>query len=93
MAHVRERGARQPPVALRDASSRNKRNLGHGDGYRYPHDAPDAVLPGSLMPEGLEDLHFFTANDRGIEGELWARLERLRGRPEGEDPGEESRPF
>ena len=90
MAHLNERGARQPPHALRDASSRNKRNLGHGDGYRYPHDAPDAVLPGSLMPEGLEDLHFYAPNDRGPEGVWAARLERLRGV---EDSGEDPQPF
>ena len=93
MAHVQERGAREPPVALRDASSRNKRNLGHGDGYRYPHDAPDAVLPGSLLPEGLEDLELFTPTDRGVEGRWAERLRELRERGRGGEPGEEPRPF
>jgi putative ATPase len=76
---VEREGARRPPLALRDASRPNARHLGHGAGYRYPHDAPDAVLDESLMPEGLEDVRLFEPTDRGREGELAERLRRLRG--------------
>jgi putative ATPase len=85
---IEREGARRPPLALRDASRANAANLGHGAGYRYPHDAPDAVLEGSLMPEGLEEVVFYEPTDRGPEGELSERLRALRARLSAED-----RPF
>jgi putative ATPase len=85
---VEREGARRPPLALRDASAPNARNLGHGTGYRYPHDAPDAVLDESLMPEGLEDVRLFEPTDRGREGELAARLRALRGEGPAPEPGD-----
>ena len=52
---------------------------------------PTASSPGSLMPEGLEDLTRSTGpTTAGAEGELARRLDRLRG--EGE-AGEEAGPF
>jgi putative ATPase len=85
---VRREGSRRPPPALRDASRANAANLGHGAGYRYPHDAPDAVLEGSLLPEGLEGTVFYEPTERGPEGELSLRLRALRARIAGEE-----RPF
>ena len=80
LERVRAEGARRPPRALRDSSRLNAEHLGHGEGYCYPHDAPDAVLDGSLLPEGLEGEVFYHPNDRGPEGELSQRLRALRAR-------------
>jgi len=75
---VEREGARRPPLALRDSSVANARGLGNGEGYRYPHDFPDAVLDGSLLPEGMEDTVFFSPTERGAEADMAARLRRLR---------------
>jgi putative ATPase len=83
-ALIEREGARRPPLALRDASRANARNLGHGEGYRSPHDSADGVLDESLLPEGLEEASFFHPTDRGAEGELSARLRELRGGARGE---------
>jgi len=77
---VEREGARRPPLALRDASRPNARHLGHGTGYRYPHNFPDGVVDGSHMPEGLEETRLFEPSGRGPEGELAERLARLRER-------------
>ncbi len=92
LAEVEQRGARRPPLALRDSSVANARGLGNGEGYRYPHDYPDAVLPGSLLPEGLEGRRFYEPTDRGPEGALGERLRRLRGEDAGAGP-EADEPF
>jgi putative ATPase len=92
LARVEHEGARRPPLALLDGSRPNARFLGHGEGYRSPHDAPDAVLDESLLPEGLEGVRFYEPTERGPEGELWRRLRRLRGRDDG-DPGTPAAPF
>ena len=42
---VRERGALRPPPHLRDGSYAGAKPLGHGVGYRYPHDRPAAAAP------------------------------------------------
>jgi putative ATPase len=78
-ALVEREGARRPPLSLRDSSRPNARHFGHGQGYHYPHDVPDAVLDESLLPDGLEGTVFYEPTDRGPEGEFSARLRRLRG--------------
>jgi putative ATPase len=77
-AEVRENGARTPPDEIRDAHYPGAARLGRGEGYRYPHDEPDGVADGPLLPEGLEDRRFYEPTDRGFEGELGRRLEALR---------------
>ena len=39
-AHVREHGAAEPPPYLQDAHYPGAKELGRGEGYRYPHDEP-----------------------------------------------------
>jgi len=80
IAQVQGEGARVPPIALRDASSTNRRNLGHGEGYVNPHGAPGRVTGDSCMPEGLEHLRLYEPGGVGPEGELAARLAALRAR-------------
>ncbi len=79
------------PTHLRDAHYRGAAALGHGAGYRYPHDAEDAWLPQQYRPEGLEDHVYYRPSDRGFEAEVAGTLGRRRvaggaGR-EGEDSG------
>ncbi len=78
LADVEARGAKRPPIALRDASRANAKNFGHGKGYRYPHDAPNGVMDGSLLPEPLLGARFYVPTGRGVEARLNARLEELR---------------
>ncbi|MDH3227822.1 MAG: replication-associated recombination protein A [Thermoleophilia bacterium] len=86
MSYIRERGAERPPLALRDGSAPNKRHFGHGEGYHYPHEFPHGVLDESLLPDGAKDARFYHPTDRGREGELAGRLERLRESDEKERP-------
>jgi len=79
LEHVERFGVQRPPIRLRDSSRLNARNLGHGRGYRYPHDFPDAVLDESLLPEGMEHVSFYSPTDRGAEAALDRRLRELRG--------------
>ena len=91
LEQVERDGPVRPPLSLRDSSRPNARHLGHGEGYRYPHDFPDGVLRESLMPDGLENLRLYEPTDRGVEAELAERLRHLRG----EDPasGDPDAPF
>jgi putative ATPase len=77
-AHVREHGAAEPPPYLQDSHYPGARRLGRGEGYRYPHDEPDAVTDQPLAPESVRGERFYEPTDRGFEAELRERLERLR---------------
>jgi putative ATPase len=77
-AHVREQGAAEPPPYLQDAHYPGAKKLGRGEGYRYPHDEPDAVTDQPLAPGPVRDERFYEPAGRGFEAELRKRLERLR---------------
>jgi putative ATPase len=77
-AHVREHGAAEPPPHLQDAHYPGAKKLGRGQGYRYPHDEPDAVTKQPLGPESIRGESFYEPTERGFEAELRKRLERLR---------------
>jgi putative ATPase len=77
-AHVREHGAAEPPPYLQDAHYPGARQLGRGDGYRYPHGERDAVTDQPLAPETVRAERFYEPTERGFEAELRKRLERLR---------------
>jgi putative ATPase len=79
-AHVREHGAAEPPPYLQDAHYPGAKELGRGEGYRYPHDEPGGVSDQPLAPESIQGEHFYEPTDRGVEAELRERLEQLRRR-------------
>lgn len=72
---VRERGALPVPPELRPASTELARKMGHGEGYRYPHDFEGAYVPADYLPEALRGERFYQPTDSGYEAELRARLE------------------
>lgn len=69
-----ERGPRRPvPLPLRDAS-RDGQALGHGKGYKYPHNFPGHFVPQEYVPNGAR---FWTPGDQGDEKRLKDRYESL----------------
>lgn len=76
------------PPHLRDASYRGARQLGHGKGYRYPHDFPGHYVEQQYMPDNMVGRRFYEPSDQGREGML--RQRRRGSRSEGgERPGGE----
>ena len=71
------------PAHLRDAHYRGARELGHGEGYRYPHDAPSGWVPQQYRPDGVEGNVYFVPSDHGAERELGERLRGRRAGPSG----------
>ena len=65
------------PVHLRDKHYAGAARLGHGAGYEYAHDAPDAVAAQDYL--GVER-EYYRPTDRGFELELAKRLEIIRAR-------------
>jgi putative ATPase len=75
---VRREGAATPPDEIRDAHYPGAPELGRGEGYEYPHDAPGGFAGQALMPASLRGRRFYEPTERGFEAELGRRLEELR---------------
>lgn len=66
------------PPHLRDAHYRGAKALGHGKGYRYPHDADAGVVRQQYPPNELIGHRYYRPTSHGAERDLSARLEKLR---------------
>jgi putative ATPase len=74
MAEVANGQERGVPMHLRDAS-KDGEALGHGKGYKYPHDFPDHYVEQEYMPDPKR---FYKPTEQGFEIEIGKRLKRLR---------------
>jgi putative ATPase len=76
-------GAQVPPH-LRDAHYPGAERLGHGVGYRYPHDYRDHIVGQQYLPDGVNDEPIYVPDTEGDEQAIAERLadwdQRL-GRP------------
>ncbi|MCU0281439.1 MAG: replication-associated recombination protein A [Acidimicrobiia bacterium] len=75
-------GAVVPPH-LRGTGYRGAASLGHGVGYRYPHDFPGGVVAQQYLPDAAAGSIFYRPGSEGAEGERAERLaalDRLVGR-------------
>jgi putative ATPase len=77
---VRERGALPVPLELRNASTALMKQMGHGQGYKYPHDFEGAYVPADYLPADLVGEVIYQPTDSGHEAEIKARLAALRKR-------------
>ena len=91
-AFVREDGTRPVPIHLRNAPTQLMKQLGHGAGYRYAHDEPDAFAAGErYLPDGMAPPGFYEPAPRGLEiriGEKLAELARRNQAAAGSSPAE-----
>jgi putative ATPase len=72
---IREGRLLPVPRHLQDAHHPGAKRLGHGQGYEYAHDAPDAIAAQDYL--GVER-EYYRPTDRGFENELATRLESIR---------------
>jgi len=75
---VRAGGRAEVPAHLRDRHYRGAERIGHGSGYRYPHDAPEGWVAQQYRPEGLQGRVYYEPSAHGAEAALLARLRSLR---------------
>ena len=69
-ADVRDRPAGEVPVHLRDGHYQGAKSLGHGKGYRYPHDDPSGWVPQQYRPDDVQDRRYYEPSPHGYEGQL-----------------------
>jgi putative ATPase len=78
-ADAAESGSLEVPLHIRNAPTRLMKNLGHGKGYRYAHDEPDAFAAGAhYLPDALAGREYYRPVDRGMEAKIAEKLALLR---------------
>ncbi len=89
------------PVHLRDSSYYGAKRLGHGRGYRYPHDYPEGVIPQGYAPDQVAGRTYYDPSRHGAEARYAERSERIKqilgrngdgGQDAGSSPGEDAGP-
>ncbi len=79
IADVRAGRGQGIPAHLRDAHYPGAKQLGHGKGYIYSHDEPHGVARQQYPPDDLVGRNYYEPTANGVERDIAARLERLRG--------------
>lgn len=81
LADVRNGKIGEIPDHLKDSHYKNAYQLGHGVGYKYPHDYPNSWVNQQYLPDELKDTQYFSPNNNGKEDyykKVFERLEELR---------------
>ena len=74
---IEDEGRVEVPTHLQDAT-RDAKALGHGAGYKYPHEGPAHFLPQQYLPRPLLGTYFYQPSDQGYEAQVVERLKRWR---------------
>ena len=92
LADVRAGLAGPVPPHLRDAHYQGAGKLGHGDGYIYPHDLPNAIAAQQYAPDAVYGRRYYQPTRHGVEERYADRVEKLRSLLGVPEPESESKP-
>jgi len=76
---VNDHGALEVPLHLRNAPTKLMKEMGYGEGYRYPHAEGGHASGVSYLPSELAERRYYEPKDVGFEARIKARLAKLRG--------------
>lgn len=67
------------PTHLRDAHYDGAQQVGHGDGYLYPHDYPHGWVAQAYLPENLREQRWYRPTQHGDEADQIADVHSRKG--------------
>lgn len=88
LADIERLGSLDVPNHLKD-SSRDSKALGHGKGYKYPHDFENHFVVQQYLPDGVRDKVYYNPGALGDEARIAERLRVWRekmGKTQNEPP-------
>lgn len=77
ISDVEQLGNLEVPNHLKDAS-RDSSALGHGKGYKYPHDFENHFVVQQYLPDGIKDKIYYKPGSLGYETKIAERLQLWR---------------
>ena len=78
MADIKAGKAGLVPPHLRDGHYSGAAALGNAQGYVYPHDDPDGVVPQQYPPDEVVGVDYYRPTTHGAERDIAGRLDKLR---------------
>ena len=79
LAFTQKCGSSAVPAHLKNAPTKLMKDLGHSDGYRYPHNEQDGYAANvQYFPDNVGPEQFYKPVDRGLEIKIKEKLDRLR---------------
>ena len=78
MADIKAGKAGLVPPHLRDGHYSGAAALGNAQGYVYPHDDPDGIVPQQYAPDDLVGVDYYRPTTHGAERDIAGRLDKLR---------------
>lgn len=63
------------PIHLRDTAFKGAEKLGHGVGYKYPHDYPNHWVEQEYMPPSVKGREYYLPSEMGTEARIKARYD------------------
>ena len=85
MEDVQDRAEEPVPIHLRDTSYRGAKALGHGVGYKYPHDFPGHYTMQEYGPPSVKGRHYYIPGELGQEKSIREQMIRRGQLQEGSD--------
>lgn len=76
---VETTGSLEIPLHLKNAPIGLMKQLGHGEGYQYPHDHPGHFVDERYLPEELQNRRYYQPAGQGYERYIVQRLEQWWG--------------
>lgn len=73
LADVRDRELPPIPMHLRNAPVEGMKQLGHGEGYQYPHDFPGHWVDQRYLPDANLNTPYYEPSDQGAEAKFRQR--------------------
>ena len=67
-------GSLPVPMHLRNAPTGLMKNLGYGEGYKYPHDHDGAFVVDDYLPEAIKNARYYVPKSIGSEAAIKQRL-------------------
>ncbi len=71
---IRTNGPKPVPLHLRDNHYPGGKRMGHGAGYRYPHDFPGHFVAQDYLPDAIDGLPYYVPSDQGTEVRISRRM-------------------
>ena len=80
LSDVEEKNCGTVPAFLRCTAYSGSKKLGHGIGYKYPHDFPGGWVEQQYLPEELSGVIYHEPTDHGREKDIKTRVDARRNR-------------
>ncbi|MCP5464629.1 MAG: replication-associated recombination protein A [Deltaproteobacteria bacterium] len=78
---VKQHGALEVPLHLRNAPTKLMKNMGYGKGYQYAHDHPGAEIDQQHLPDKVKNQSYYSPSQNGAEKKIYDWLHSKKSLP------------